>query len=87
MIEDGVLVGKDDKSSPEEHERGSFLRARILRWTHNPTPPLAAPYRAAQDPHRTISPASPTPMRTGTKRRAEPSEARTRPLPLLTDAC
>ncbi len=77
-------AGKDDRSSLRTDARGSFLRPRIVRWTCNPTSPLAAPYRAAQDPHRTISLASPTPMRTGTKTRAEPSEARTRP---DNDAC
>ena len=72
MMGSCASAGKDDRSSLRTDARGSFLRPRIVRWTCNPTSPLAAPYRAAQDPHRTISLASPTPMRTETKGRAGP---------------
>jgi len=52
MIEDGILVGKDDKSSPEADEQGSFLSVRILRWTSDPTRTFAGRETTVQDPHK-----------------------------------
>ena len=80
MIEDGILVGKDDKSSPRSGRARIVSKRPYPAVDLRPYPHLRRPGNDRTGPSQaTLSSISPTLMKTGPKKRAEPSEARTRP--------